>query len=40
MQLIYLEPGTNSKVASITTYERADKDAKAAPAPKEAAPAQ
>jgi len=43
MQLIYLEPGTTSKVASITTYERADKDAKATPAPKETkevAPAQ
>lgn len=43
LQLIYLEAGTNAKVASITTYERADKDTKAAPAPKEAkgtAPAQ
>jgi hypothetical protein len=46
LQLIYLEAGTNSKVASITTYEREDKDAKEAPAPKdtketkEAAPAQ
>lgn len=37
LQLTYLEAGTNSKVASITIYEREDKDGKAA---KEATPAQ